>query len=142
MTKGFYSFEFIWFDLVSKMRDLIKEYTEGIFEKITENNMQISKIQQTEEQHLTQIKLLEKIVFDTKEEEGGNFDVFDKIERRIFKLEKIQEDIENKVDMKCTQLIATEFKELRFQMEKDRENRNLLVSHSITISLILFHIYR
>lgn len=52
-----------------------------------------------------------------------SFDIFDEMESRMFKLERMQDDIENKVRMDCTQMISAEFKELRFQMEQDRENK-------------------
>lgn len=36
LAEGFKTFEFIWFDLVSKMREMLGEQTRSMFQKITE----------------------------------------------------------------------------------------------------------
>ena len=46
LTQGFYTFEFIWFDLVSKSREMIKDYTDGIFDKMTDNNISIKNLKE------------------------------------------------------------------------------------------------
>ena len=89
-----------------------------MYKKIADTRRELSALSRREDKNNKQIQVLEKVVFN-KDEDGMGFDVFDKIESRLFKLEKMSGDIENKVNINCTQMISKEFKELRFQMDED-----------------------
>lgn len=64
----------------------------------------------------SQIQVLEKVVFN-RGDDGSGFDVFERIESRLFKLEKMSDDIERKVNMNCTAMISKEFQDFKFAMD-------------------------
>ena len=101
-----------------------------MFEKIVENRQEISQVSRNEDKLKSQIQVLERIVLNKDDEGGKGYDVFEKIEQRLFTLERAAQDVEDKVNMNSQKMISREFKEIRFQLDEDQKSKQLLVSYN------------
>lgn len=79
LSKDFESFDILWFDLQSKVRQLIQDLCQPMVDKIHEHEDNIHRITKHANEEAKKVFHLENIVYD----KADQLDVFEKIYKRI-----------------------------------------------------------
>lgn len=110
LSQDFSSFDILWFDIETKMRDLITDLCQPLVDKVHEGKDSVKQLNKQVEDQRAQLDTLNQTVF----ENGEKLDVFEKIHTRITNVEAERKRIESKL-ISDAEIIMRTFENQQFE---------------------------
>ena len=112
LSQDFSSFDILWFDIETKMRDLIQDLCQPLVDKVHEGKDNLSQLRKQVEAQAVELQTLNQTVF----EKGAKLDVFEEIHQRITVVEADRKRIESKLISDADVILRT-FENYTFEKE-------------------------
>lgn len=112
LSQDFSSFDILWFDIETKMRDLIQDLCQPLVDKVHEGKDNLSQLRKQVDSQQAELQTLNQTVF----EKGAKLDVFEEIHQRITNVEAERKRIESKLVSDADVILRT-FENYTFEKE-------------------------
>ena len=114
--KDFTSFDILWFDLSTKVRELVLEMTEPLNDKLFNYKDLIDQQTRYLDDQQKKLDELDKVIFNRAED----LDIFQNIDKRITAIDVDRKDKENKLETDIGICLKT-FEEYTFKFEQNEK---------------------
>lgn len=112
MAKDFSSFDILWFDISTKVREMFLDLNQPLIDKIFVQKSMIEKLEKTNTEQQVKINELDSVVYNKAEE----LDVFQDIFKKIRSVEADRKVIEARLEANVETVMKT-FTEYSFKFE-------------------------